>query len=151
MLPRMRARYFLLCMLIAGGVAAANGQFPPAEKVFLYSVDADAHRLTVHWDVLPGYYLYRNRLAVTTTTAGVVLGTPDLPKGELHQDEYFGDQEIYRDDFDVVVPIAQIEPKTQRIAIKLQLQGCADAGLCYPPATWQVEVAVQQSVSQTKQ
>src|SRR5262245_2060734 len=117
MLPAMRASRFLFCLLIAGGVATANNQFPPPEKVFLYSVDANAHCLTVHWDVLPGYYLYRNRLAVTTTTAGVVLGPASLPKGELHQDEYFGDQEIYRDDFDMVLPITQIEPKTQRIAI----------------------------------
>ena len=68
--------------------------------------------------------------------------TPAWPKGETHKDEYFGEQEIYRGTVDIPVPITFTRARARRSSpLELKLQGCADAGLCYPPLTWKTEVA----------
>lgn len=132
---------------LASGGAYTTEEFPPAEKVFRYSVQADDHGITVYWNVAPGFYLYKNRLGVASATPGVSIGEPRFPKGKLHKDEFFGDQEIYRDDFTVTAPLMRTDPKVGEITLKLKLQGCADAGLCYPPAVWDVKVRIRTSVS----
>src|SRR6185436_18728697 len=73
---------------------------------------------------------------------GVQLGTPAWPKGEDHTDEYFGTQEIYRKAMEVAVPFTVTGDRPSKLALDLKLQGCADAGLCFPPQTWKTEVIV---------
>lgn len=132
----------LLGALFLVNVAGAKDDFPPPDQVFRYLVEAKGNCLTISWDVAPGYYLYKDRLGVESGTPGVTVGAPDYPKGETHHDEYFGEQEIYRDDFTVTAPLTEMKAGTHEITVKLKLQGCADAGLCYPPSTWETKVTV---------
>ncbi len=87
--------------------------------------------LQIRWQVAEGYYLYKDRLSVSTNTPGVVLGEPLLPKGKEKEDEFFGLQETYRGQIDVFVPISA--GGSQTIELELRSQGCADLGVCYPP------------------
>jgi thiol:disulfide interchange protein DsbD len=95
----------------------------------------------VHWTVAPGYYLYKNKMGVASTMDTVQTAAPDWPKGEEHTDDYFGTQEIYRGKFAVPVSytVAGSAPPS-KLALELKLQGCADAGLCYPPLRWKTQV-----------
>lgn len=52
-----------------------------------------------------------------------------MPEGESHSDEFFGEQPVYRQGLEVKIPAAASGQ------IKVSYQGCADAGLCYPPQT----------------
>jgi thioredoxin:protein disulfide reductase len=124
--------------------AFAKDDFLPPEKAYRYSVRADGDRVVVSWKIEPGYYLYRKKMAMASSMATVQLGEPAWPQGENHTDEYFGTQEIYRGTVDVPVPFTvHSGVRPGKLALELKLQGCADAGLCYPPLTWKTEVALE--------
>ena len=124
--------------------------FRPPEEVFHYAARIAGDRLVVTWRIEPKHYLYRHRLGFQTTTPGVQLGAPEWPKGEPHEDEFFGTQEIYRGTVDFPIPLAFQGARPQSIALALKWQGCADEGLCYPPTTWNTTVAVPQAAAGLK-
>jgi thiol:disulfide interchange protein DsbD len=121
--------------------ALAKQDFLPPEKAYRYTVAPRGDRVVIVWTIEPGYYLYRKKMAVTSTQPAVQLGEPEWPKGEDHTDEYFGTQEIYRGTVEVPVPFtANFGETARKIGLELRLQGCADAGLCYPPLRWKTAV-----------
>ena len=121
--------------------AWAADDFLPPQQAYRYTVQAEGDRIVVSWKVAPGYYLYKKRMGVASTLATVQLAEPEWPKGEEHTDEYFGTQEIYRGNVDVPVAFTvQGSERPKKLALELRLQGCADAGLCYPPQRWKTEV-----------
>ena len=133
----------LAALALGAGTAAAIGEddFLPPEQAFTYQVSATPSEVTVQWKATSGYYLYKKRMGVASSTAGVTVGDPVYPKGEIHNDDYFGEQEIFRGDFKVTAPLTGAKPG-DTVALKLKWQGCADAGLCYPPSVWDATVKV---------
>ena len=128
-------------LLVLSNVQAAEDFLPP-EQVFHYSIRVDNERLIVTWKIAPGHYLYRKRMGFESATDGVKLAEPLWPQGENHRDEFFGDQEVYRGTVEFPVPVTFATPRPERLDLKLKLQGCADAGLCYPPQIWKANVEV---------
>jgi len=129
----------LLSAFLPLAPALSADDFLPARAAYKVSTAAEAGNLVVILTAAPGYYLYRDRLGFESATPGVTLGTPSLPAGLDHEDEFFGKQVIYRDRVQVGVPVT-FAGAAQEFELKLKLQGCADAGLCYPPQTWTVPV-----------
>lgn len=130
-----------LAWLALAQPALAKDEFLPPQEAYRYTIDAEGDRIVIHWQVEKGYYLYKKKMAVASTMATVQLAEPQWPKGEDHTDDYFGTQEIYRGNVDV--PVAFTIPggeRPKKLALELRLQGCADAGLCYPPQRWKAEV-----------
>lgn len=121
-----------------GLIAALANQpkFLPADQVFHVSASAagpDSIRLD--WAIRAGYYLYRSRLKVVDA-AGGTLGTLQLPQGQIKMDPYFGREEIYRLNVAGVLPLANgSRSAAGDVPLQVTYQGCADAGLCYPPIT----------------
>ena len=70
-----------------------------------------------------------------TATAGFTLGALAMPDGKKKTDEFFGDVEVYYDFLSATVPVARLASINTPIEITVSYQGCADAGLCYPPVT----------------
>jgi len=140
----------LLVGLVALWPAAApraEDDFIPPEQAFKYTVSATADAITVQWHVTPGYYLYRKRLGFESSTPGITLGAPVFPKGLDHEDEFFGKQEVYRGAGNrFVLPYTRagntVANGLTSATVLLKLQGCADAGLCYPPMKWTATVAL---------
>jgi thiol:disulfide interchange protein DsbD len=132
----------LLC--IASGSAAAQGllggvssdeDFLPPDEAFQLTASANGGAaVALQWVIADGYYLYRHRVAVKTDTAGFTLGTPVLPDGKKKTDEFFGQVEVYYQQFDAEVPLERAAG-ADTVELKVTYQGCADAGLCYPPIT----------------
>lgn len=131
--------FAVLAFAFAATAAHAKDDFLPPEKAYRYSTKVEGDRLIVTWKIEKGYYLYKKKLGIASSMSSVQLGTPEWPKGESHKDEYFGEQEIYRGTVDIPVPIIVSGPRPAKLAVELKLQGCADAGLCYPPLTWKTE------------
>jgi len=126
---------FPLLMLAATLPASAldpNDLLPP-EKAFAARLEQQGKQLLVHVDIAPGYYLYRDRTRIGSEPAGV-LGTPQLPPGEAKQDPYFGLQQVYHQRVTFSVPITAASLPAN-FTLLATIQGCADAGLCYPPYT----------------
>ncbi len=136
------ASVLALLALVPAGRAADD--FLPPEQAFRYAASATGSELVVRWTVAPGYYLYRKRMGLTSPTPGVSIGAATYPEGEVHSDEFFGEQVVFRDRFEVRAPLA-VPAGTQRVELELTLQGCADAGLCYPPTTWRTTLALSGS------
>jgi thioredoxin:protein disulfide reductase len=132
-----------LAALLASRPALAIGEdeFLPPEQAFTYTTTADEKTVTIEWRVTKGYYLYKKRMGLESATPGVTIGESVYPKGEIHKDEYFGEQEVFRNTFKVSAPLSGAKAG-DTVALKLKWQGCADAGLCYPPSVWDASVKV---------
>ena len=128
------------------GVSQAEETFLPPKQAYKYTVEATQGNVVVRFDIEPGYYLYRDRLGLESTTPGVTVGAPDLPVGEDHEDQYFGKQVIYRGEIAVAAKLPFDGPP-RPFDLTLKLQGCADAGLCYPPQRWTSRVDVQRQAA----
>jgi thiol:disulfide interchange protein DsbD len=131
----------LLLPLVAAArpALAAEDDFLPVRSAYKVTTSAAPDELVVSFDIAAGYYLYRDRLGFESATPGVTLGKASLPVGLDHEDEFFGKQVIYRDNARVGVPVT-FSGAPRDFDVKVKLQGCADAGLCYPPQTWTVSV-----------
>ena len=133
----------VLALLAASpAMAIGDDEYLQPEDAFKYTATADEQNVTVEWRATQGYYLYKKRMALSAATPGVTVGESVYPKGEIHKDEYFGEQEIFRGTFKVSAPLAGAKPG-DTVALKLKRQGCADAGLCYPPSEWDATVKVE--------
>jgi thiol:disulfide interchange protein DsbD len=138
--PQFAARVLAAWLAaVAAGVLLAQEQPPPADEVFLYTVRADAERVYFAFDVREGHYLYRSRFGFDSATNGVAIGAARFPRGEIHSDQYFGEQQIFRGEFEVAVPYRRSAP-VENLDLKLELQGCKDEGLCYLPQEWDAAV-----------
>lgn len=136
------SRSLLTVFLLLGAAHGAEPTFLKASEAYRFNVDADADAIAVTYHVAEGYYLYRKRFGFETDTPGVTLGTAAFPKGQPHSDDYFGVQEIFRDTFTVRLPYRRTAEAEPVVSLTLKLQGCADAGLCYPPQTYTARVAL---------
>ena len=109
-----------------------QADFLPVHQAFRPGVlESDTQRLALIVDIAPGYYLYRHRLQVTTDTGKTL--QMQLPEGVHKTDEYFGDVEVYYNQLQITLDPAALPAGTR--SLNLGFQGCADAGLCYPPET----------------
>ncbi|MEN8198257.1 MAG: protein-disulfide reductase DsbD, partial [Pseudomonadota bacterium] len=70
----------------------------------------------------------------------VALGSPALPAGKIKIDDYFGKMEVYYHDVTARVPVERAARGATTVALDVVYQGCADAGLCYPPITKRVNL-----------
>jgi thiol:disulfide interchange protein DsbD len=137
--------------LLGGGSSAwaiGEDDYLPPEQAFKYTASADESQVTVEWRVTDGYYLYKKRMGLSAATPGVTVGESAYPKGEAHQDDYFGEQEVFRHTFKVTAPLSGAKAG-DTVALKLKWQGCADAGLCYPPSVWDANVKVAAAAKTT--
>ncbi|MDP3294318.1 MAG: protein-disulfide reductase DsbD N-terminal domain-containing protein [Nevskia sp.] len=145
-----RLASLLLACLFAAPAAAIDLSRKPAAGSADALLSADAafklvsviHRrdaILVNWQIEPGYYLYRQRIAVEAVDAGVTLAAPILPTGIAQHDEHFGDVEIYKSAVELRLPLAAGAPVPTQL--RLRWQGCAEAGVCYPPVTRVVAVS----------
>lgn len=121
-----------------GDVPALSGgnSFLPPHQAFRPSLTViNSERVEVRFDIQPGYYLYRDKLAVETT--GLVPGelriTPSpLAKGIEKDDPNFGPTEIFTDPLNWPVSI-QGGQRPLSLTLAIRYQGCASQGICYPP------------------
>ena len=136
------AASFVATFLHAAGLPGGEPKLLPPEQAFRFSARAlDATTLEARFDVADGYYLYRDKLAFTVEPAESAGAAPVLPQGKRKHDEFFGDVETYRGRVVVRVPLAKASPGAA-VTLKAGSQGCADAGVCYPPNLQQVRLSV---------
>ncbi|MGH8753563.1 MAG: protein-disulfide reductase DsbD [Burkholderiales bacterium] len=110
------------------------------EKAFRLSAQwVDANNIYVRYQIADGYYLYRDRFRFEVEPEKLSLGKPQMPAGEVHQDQFFGRVETYRGDLIIRLPLRQAG-RSQTLILKAVAQGCADVGVCYTPLEQKVEL-----------
>jgi thiol:disulfide interchange protein DsbD len=111
------------------------------ERAFAFSVQAiDESTVEARFAIANGYYLYRDKLKFSVEPVALA-GPPALPPGKLKHDEFFGNVETYRGTIAVRLPLQGAQPGGS-VIINAESQGCADAGVCYPPQLQKVTVAL---------
>jgi len=127
-------RLALAALILLGAAwlqeARAADDFLEPDKAFQFSARAlDDKSVEVNYQIAPGYYLYREQFKFAAN--GATLGTPVIPPGKVKYDATFEKNvETYRDHIRIVVPVEQAGAEFRLVVTS---QGCADAGLCYPP------------------
>jgi thioredoxin:protein disulfide reductase len=145
----MYHRWLLIPLLLlcwpwpAAVLAEQEDEFLPPEQAFPLTVEAAAgDALRLRWQVADGYYLYRGKFKFASATPGIALGAAEIPNGEKKQDEFFGEVESLRGLLEVRLPLQRDAPQATTMRLEVTSQGCADAGLCYPPQRQTLEVAL---------
>lgn len=112
--------------------AHAADDFLPPEQAFVVTARMVApDRAEVQVRIAKNYYLYREPFRFEAQ--GATLGAADIPPGKVKFDENFQKNvETYRDQVSIGLPLTAA---TGPFTLTVVSQGCADAGLCYPPMT----------------
>ncbi|PHP90845.1 thiol:disulfide interchange protein [Burkholderia sp. AU18528] len=141
---RVRALRFLAVLLsfvlVLGGlsVARAADDFLDPSVAFKFSASESPGQVDVRFKIANGYYMYRERFAFAVKSGQATLGEPQYPAGHVKFDQTFQkDVETYRDEVVVHVPVKQAAGPFE---LAVTSQGCADEGICYPPAEHVVKV-----------
>jgi thiol:disulfide interchange protein DsbD len=122
----------MLAHALPGGDLFKKPDFLPVGQAFMFSSERLASGETrLFWQIADGYYLYQKRLKFEGLAQAQQL---TLPAGEDHNDEYFGQQKVYRQGLELLIPASASGQ------VKVTWQGCADAGLCYPPQSQVVDL-----------
>lgn len=139
----------LLSLLFAFFALSAHAQeFLDPAVAFKPAVRAlDGQTLEVSYTIAKGYYLYRDKFRFSVDGEAITLGTPEFPKGKAHDDENFGKVEVYYNAVTIRIPVERTSSGTLPLALKLVSQGCADAGVCYPPQTQRLTVELPDPTS----
>ena len=134
---------------LAGGAQALPGTsaqalpLPPEQAFGFEAIADDGNTLLLRFTPARGYYLYRDRSSFRIEDdAGIAAGPPRWPPGTAHRDDYFGDVVVYFDQVDLPLPLRRTRPDAATVRLTATFQGCQDEGICYPPMTRTVEVAV---------
>ena len=110
-------------------------EFLDPDVAFQVTVEqADKNNIVTNWQVEDGYYLYKDKISVAPSNdAQITLGAMQLPEGKEKYDEYFGNIVSIDHSFQTTIPVQKLAANTNAIELIVKYQGCAKAGLCYPP------------------
>lgn len=114
----------------------AQPDFLPVTEAFRFDFRERGNTLTIRFDITDDYYLYQHRFKFEPES--LLAEAVTLPPGVDHYDEFFGNSVVYRGQVEVSIPLVS-ERAGQQLTI--HYQGCADAGLCYPPETHNISFA----------
>ena len=108
---------------------------PPAPSAI--KTEGTRQLLQLHWRIEPGYYLYRDQLKLSDAQGQSL--TLNIPQGQTLTDAFFGTVQVFHDELRIEAALPQ---RSEQWPLQLQWQGCAHAGVCYPPQ--QQSISAQQ-------
>ena len=148
LLQRLLALLVLATTAVAPAWAISEDDLLPVDQAFVLTASAPSRdRIELQWKIADGYYLYRHRTDVQVQGPGFSAGKLQLPKGKAYKDEFFGDVETYRGQLKAALE-GVAEAGADSVTLKVKYQGCADAGICYPPQTRTLTVALPPAAGQ---
>ncbi len=103
----------------------------------------DPLTLELHWTIAPGYYLYRDKFRLSVVDGpGVSIASIEIPPGEPKDDLTFGRQQVFHQATVITARLNRDPSAEQEVRIKADYQGCAEIGVCYPPLSQTLPVAL---------
>lgn len=148
----MFVRFLLLTLLLTTGTVhaelkrfgstSAQPEFLPAAQAFQVETLLESGQLTVRFRITPGYYLYHDRFRFEGRDGLAVSPARFDQTPEWKNDPNFGRVQVHHRDVTAVVPFTG-----ERGTLRIGWQGCADAGLCYPPQVQVLKVGAAVAVA----
>lgn len=115
----------------------------PVNEAFSFDYQQQGEKVKISWVIADGYYMYRDKLSFSVE--GAQLNEVVLPRGKMHQDEYFGEQEVYYSFVAFPVDVQQIGANA---SLSVTFMGCAEGKLCYPPTKRTIVLEALDSLNQ---
>ncbi len=130
----------LLVLLLGFGAAArAADDFLDPAVAFKFSSSEAPGQVDLHYTIADGYYMYRERFVIAVKSGAATIGEPQMPAGHTKFDQTFQKEvETYRGELTIHVPVKQASGPFE---LSVTSQGCADEGICYPPAEHVVKIS----------
>ena len=132
--------YFILLVVCCSLLTLnhARSELPVNQAEFLspdeaFKIDyeiVDQNHAKINWIIHPGYYLYMGMFEFESLDTNKI-SKVEMPEGKKKQDEFFGDVDVYY--YSAEADVYFVDDIKDSIELKVKYQGCADAGLCYPP------------------
>ncbi len=104
-------------------------------------VEVNYDSVKLRFKIADKYYLYKHAFKFPNMDSGIQYGEAQIPDGHKKEDEFFGEVETYHDQVEIVVPYEN-KDRVGKAQFKFKYQGCAEAGVCYPPQTKIVELSL---------
>lgn len=123
------------CLSTPSSSGLAQSIALPVDQAFkLDVVRGKGDTVRLGWTIASGYYLYKERIAVTSGDAKAV---PLSFHGQeiTKDDPTFGETVIFRDHLSAIVD----GDATMGFALVIKYQGCQEHGICYPPVTKRID------------
>ena len=136
----MTMRLLFLVFAFFVSLASAEEFLDPAVAFKPSARAIDGQTIEIRFEIAKGYYLYRDKFRVTVEGDTVALGKPLIPKGKEKDDENFGKVEVFYKQVAMRVPVERNSSGPLPLVLNITSQGCADAGVCYPPQTQPVSI-----------
>jgi thioredoxin:protein disulfide reductase len=131
---------FAMVLALTSLVARAADFLDPAEA-FRLTTERVGDALTLRWSMAKGYHLYADRFEAKASHPSVRLGDLKKPQGQEKFDPNFGKiMTQYEGEVSMTLPVTQWPSSGESFEITVTSQGCAEAGLCYPPQEVLVKV-----------
>ncbi len=112
----------------------AQPEFLSPEEAFTLSVQAiDRESVLLRVDIEPGYYLYRDKFSFKLMQGKAELVPFELPAGITKEDPIFGQVQVFKKNNEFRLPLNNLLDAKQEVLLNVGYQGCAEAGICYPP------------------
>lgn len=143
------AALLLAALVWLAGPAWAE-EFLDVDQAFVLSVQPEEQGLALRFQMPAGYHLYRERLSFEAEPASLQPMAVDLPEGRVVHDTNFDrDMEIYAGQVRLPLQFSGATPTKGSALLRVGYQGCADAGLCYPPQSrsWKLQFGADGRVS----
>ena len=150
--------YILLTSLIifSMGITVSKADLPSNQTEFLSPDEAfvmtydfvEENTIKIKWDIHPGYYLYMGMFEFESMNEGNKIRTVKMPEGKKKKDEFFGEVDVYY--YIAEADIILEKNITRSVELKVKYQGCADAGLCYPPISKKLILKKKESLDSLK-
>ena len=130
----------------------ARSELPVNQAEFLspdeaFKIDyeiVDQNHAKINWIIHPGYYLYMGMFEFESLDTNKI-SKVEMPEGKKKQDEFFGDVDVYY--YSAEADVYFVDDIKDSIELKVKYQGCADAGLCYPPVFKTITVKKKTSLN----
>jgi thiol:disulfide interchange protein DsbD len=155
----IKSLFFTVILFIFGFLNTANAElnlsklssnsaskFVTVDQAFPFNFIQNRDQVVLDWQVKPDYYLYQQRITVTANHAEI--GNLIMDEGTPHNDEFFGDVNIYTTPLQIKVPLNSVQKGGE---LTVRYQGCAKAGFCYPPEVRKIPLSMIDSASNSTQ
>ncbi len=131
------------------GLDAGNNDPLHPDEAFVFSnEDPESDSIKLQWQIADEHYLYRNKFKFKLSDeSNLSVGTPDLPAGDIKEDQFFGTLEVYHGDQTIDLPLDLPNDEAASGTLKVMYQGCAERGICYPPITKTIPINLPAVIS----
>ncbi|MCF6288336.1 MAG: protein-disulfide reductase DsbD [Proteobacteria bacterium] len=122
-----------------------NSVLPEDQAFILETIAIDASTLSARFTMSDNVYLYKDKVILTSLTDGISIDTVEFPKGEMKDDPYFGEVEVFFNQIEVVIGITR-NTDAKVLQLQAEFQGCVDEGICYPPSTRTIDISLSEDI-----